>query len=39
VKTTFLHGDLEEDIYMVQPKDFKTEKKGESCAQINQKFI
>jgi Reverse transcriptase (RNA-dependent DNA polymerase) len=27
VKTTFLHGDLEEDIYMVQPKDFETEKK------------
>ena len=23
VKTTFLHGDLEEEIYMVQPQDFK----------------
>ena len=22
VKTTFLHGDLEEDIYMIQPKGF-----------------
>ena len=22
VKTTFLHGDIEEDIYMVQPKGF-----------------
>ena len=27
VKTTFLHGDLEEEIYMEQPEDFKVEGK------------
>ena len=27
VKTTFLNGDLEENIYMAQPKDFVMEEK------------
>ena len=27
VKTTFLHGDIEEEIYMEQPEDFKVEGK------------
>jgi len=27
VKTAFLHGDLEEEIYMSQPMGFKTEEK------------
>ena len=27
VKTTFFHGDLEEDIYMEQPEDFKVDGK------------
>ena len=31
VKTTFLHGDLEEDIYMAQPEGFKEAHK-EDCA-------
>lgn len=30
VKTTFLHGNLDEKFYMVQPKDF-TQKGKESC--------
>lgn len=27
VKTDFLHGDLEEEIYIVQPEGFKVKKK------------
>ena len=31
VKTTFLHGDLEEEIYMIQLCGFESCWKGESC--------
>nr|GEW20067.1 hypothetical protein [Tanacetum cinerariifolium] len=35
VKTTFLHGDLDEDIYMTQPEDFsQLEKKKTSCSDM-----
>ena len=34
VKTTFLHGDLEEEIYMIQPCSFRVAGKGKSCVQI-----
>jgi hypothetical protein len=27
VKTTFLHGDLEEEMYMKQPKNFSVKRK------------
>ncbi|GJU02656.1 retrovirus-related pol polyprotein from transposon TNT 1-94 [Tanacetum coccineum] len=30
VKTTFLHGDLDEDIYMTQPEGFQSAEKGEN---------
>ena len=32
VKTAFLHDDLEEEIYMVQPEGFKVKEKNTWCA-------
>ena len=32
VKTTFLHGDLEEEIYMHQPKDLRRKGRSTWCA-------
>ena len=37
VKTAFLHGDLEEDIYMKQPEGLKKKRKRELCLQIEEK--
>ncbi|KAH9717217.1 hypothetical protein KPL71_021741 [Citrus sinensis] len=34
VKTSFLHGDLEQEIYMTQPCGFKVCWKGESCVRL-----
>ena len=34
VKTTFLHGDLEEDIYMNQPKGFMEKGKKELVCRL-----
>ena len=35
VKTTFLHSDLEEEIYMVQPEDFVEKDKEKLVYQLN----
>jgi hypothetical protein len=35
VKTTFLHGDLEEEIYMKQPKGFVVKGKKELVCKLN----
>eukprot|EP00253_Pinus_taeda_P035018 PITA_35018 len=36
VKTTFLHGDLEEEIYMKQPKGFAVKGKKEMCPKTHE---
>ena len=38
VKITFLHGDLEEEIHMVQPKEFEVKGKNHSV-QIEEEFV
>ena len=35
MKTTFLHGDLEEEIYMKQPKGFAVKGKKEPVCKLN----
>ena len=35
VKTTFLHGDLEEEIYMKQPEGFAVKGKKEPVCKLN----
>lgn len=39
VKTTFLHGELDEAIYMHQPKRFTIEGKERSCVQIEKIIV
>lgn len=36
VKTTFLHGDLEEELYMMQPKGFEEKGKEHLVCRLNQ---
>ncbi|RVX18554.1 Retrovirus-related Pol polyprotein from transposon TNT 1-94 [Vitis vinifera] len=38
VKTTFLHGDLEEDLYMIQPEGFDIEENNNLKKQLSKKF-
>ncbi|KAK8931241.1 hypothetical protein KSP39_PZI016332 [Platanthera zijinensis] len=35
VKTTFLHGDLEEELYMMQPEGFVEPEKEEMVCRLN----
>lgn len=35
MKTAFLHGDLEEEIYMVQPEGFKVAGKEHEVCKLN----
>lgn len=37
VKTTFLHGDLEEDIWIAQPPSFEEGGPGTACKLVNLK--
>ena len=39
VKTVFLHGDLEEEIYIEQPEGFKVEGKKNSCAKSKRIYM
>jgi hypothetical protein len=36
IKTTFLHGDLEEELYMKQPKGFEEKGKEDLMCRLNQ---
>ena len=39
VKTSFLHGDLEEEIYMKQPEGFIVKGKKESICKLKNSFM
>ena len=39
VKTDFLHGDLEEEIYMEQPKGFKVKGKENMSLQVEEELV
>ena len=39
VKTTFLHGELDETIYMRQPKGFEVKEKGGELVCLLQKLL
>ena len=39
MKTAFLHGDLEEEIYMQQPKGLEVKGKKKSCMQAKEELV
>ena len=38
VKTTFLHGDLEEEIYIMQPQDFEVRSEEKIVCKLQKSF-